>query len=378
MLSHLLFKIGRNLPAGCLGLSLSFLVIVALSGCGRAPCKITGSDRGNAGLCGPVRSVLLEMGGGGGDSIALPSAAVYPREYRGFDREGRLILWVEFGKNIADTLSLMHRYYNGDGLCVKTLQGRPGTGTQKRWSWERVEYEYDESKQLLWQAEFRDTVDLVPHTVFCYSSNREEEAECLGRWKSVATLKIVYQNKQGVPQGEQWRLNGTGYGAIRYDVDTTFSRGNRYVRYRLPAQNVVNKLHRYVANFYDDAGRLIEQWGYLRQSLTEGTYSYADLAEILRFDSLGRTIFQLSVGNDTASRMYRMAFQFDERGNLLKRIRTTYASFSAFMQGKTLEERVEDRFEYGGKDKYGNWTFGATKGERGGVRGVLRRTIEYY
>lgn len=289
-----------------------------------------------------------------------------------------MIAWVEFGKNVTDTLSLLRRFYNTEGLCVKTVQARPATKGKRKWSWERIEYGYDTGGGLLWQAEFRDTVDLVPHTVFCYSSNREEEAECLGRWKSVKTLKVVYQNEQGVPQGEQWILNGTSYGAIRYDADTLNTGGRDYVRYRLPTENVGNKSHRYVANFYDDAGHLVEQWGYLRESLTEGTYSYADLSEIVRFDSLGRATFQLSVGNDTASTMYRTAFEFDEQGNLLKRTRAIYSSFSAFMRGEISEERIEDKFEYGERDTYGNWKSGRTKGGQGNVRGELRRTIEYY
>lgn len=318
--------------------------------------------------------MLLEMGGVVGDSARAD--ALHPAEYRAFDREGRLVEWIVFGKNAADTISVTRRSYDARGLCVRTEEGRPVMG--RRWKWARTEFAYDTANALLWRAEFGDSLDLVPHTVFCYSSNIDEEQECIGRWKSVRTLKIVYQNERQVPVGEQWVLGGTSYGAIRYEADTVPSRDHTFVRYRLPTENVGGETHTYVANYYDETGRLVEQWGYRRESLIEGAYSYADLSEIRRFDSLGRTVFHLSVGDDTASSMYRTAFTFDERGNLVERTRLTYASFGAFMRGEVSEERLQDRFRYGDFDKYGNWRSAVTEGESGHTRGHFRRTFEYY
>lgn len=377
MLSYLFFKKTRSgfaphVPVG----SLLLLLFAAFSsGCGSAPCVVKG-DRGSVGLCGPVRSVLLEMGSAGGEALPTSTADLRPREYREFDREGRLTLQVEFGKDGADTLALARRYHDAAGRCVKMLRGKPAA--KKGWSWERTEYGYDGTGELLWSAEFGDTLALVPHTVFCYSSGREEEAECLARWKSVKTLKIVYRNERGVPQGEQWLLEGKSYGAIRYDADTVLTSGKRFVRYRLPGENVADRNHRYVANFYDDAGRLVEQWGYVRSAPTSPIYSYTDLSDILRFDSLGRTVFQLVVGNDPSAPLYRTAFEFDERGNILRQVRAAYASFDAFMKGEALNERVAGLFEYAERDRHGNWLRGNTKGEAGGMLAVMRRTIEYY
>ncbi len=362
-------------------LFLLALLPLFLTGCSGAKktassAELGKNDLADLNLRGPVRSMFVEVAADiGSDSTRGNKRG--PREYREFDVEGHLLYLVEFGGTVEDTTAVTRHYYDSLGLRQRTISGT-WVG-RNRWQWSREDFTYDSTGTLRWSARYFDTARGAPYIAFCYSRTRVDEKDCLEYWQNVKTLKVVYFNEQDLPLGEQWLGRGESNGVIRYQIDTVAGEEGMYVRFQLPPESIDTTARRYVANLYNQDGRLVEQWSYAQENASTAKYSDADLREIKVFDNAGRLETWTFFGVSEREPVIQNRLQYDDLGNLQEKVRVNYSSREAYTKGKKNRIVVEEQFEYTQIDHLNNWQRAVTvSGRDGKAKGVIHRTFEYW
>lgn len=334
------------------------------------------NDLADLNLRGPVRTMLVEIGPS--DYLGNPTKEPGPREYREYDRDGNQLQVIRFRGDLADTSFVRKYYYESDGTLSKTITG--SWAGRNRWIWVREEFAYDSLGRRKWSAQYYDTARGAPHMIFCYSRDREDEKECLEYWQHAKVVKVVYLNDQDVAQGEQWIRRGISQGVIRYEIDTVERRGEQYVAYRLPVDNINGRADRYAVNYYNYNGALARQWEYRQIDSTAPKYRESDLTDIRTYDDTQRLASEVFVGAGGGADpivMYR--YEYNDKGDMERKLRVEFASFRDYLEGDELRKRLDERYEYRTFDTFGNWKYAVTAtGDTDQWHGMLRRTFTYY